>query len=414
MRLSKPVYAWAIYDWANSAFATTVMAGFFPLFFKQYWSTTSESTLSTFHLGVGNSIAALMVVVMAPILGAIADKGGVLKGHLLCFAAFGVIMTAALYAIAKDEWLAALVCYGAATVGFMGANVFYDALLVSIIDEGRRNLVSSLGFALGYLGGGLLFSINVAMTLAPGWFGLSSAADAVQLSFLTVAVWWGLFTVPLWLYVREPRHTSTVSGRRVIAAGLLQLWVTAKAVKQLRPVLLFLLAYWFYIDGVDTVVRMAVDYGLSLGLQQNDLIVALLIAQFVGFPATLAYGFLGQKIGTKLGLYIGVIAYILITIWAYFIQYSWEFYALAVAIGLVQGGIQALSRSYYSILIPKGREGEFFGFYNMMGKSAAIIGPLLVGYVSVVTESHRLGMLSIIVLFVIGGLLLTRTPSTLD
>jgi len=402
---NKTIISWALYDWANSAFATTVMAGFFPIFFKQYWDQSSDSTLSTFHLGIGNSVASICVVLIAPLLGAIADRGMLRKHFLLIFASLGVLSTASLFWIGQGMWLPAIMCYSAGLVGFMGANIFYDALIVNVADPEKRDLVSSFGYALGYLGGGILFSLNVAMTIAPEIFGIENAAQAVRISFLSVAIWWAIFSIPLILYVKDSGQVSTHKGTSVFREGFDQLLSTIRHLRQYRKTMIFLLAYWFYIDGVDTIVRMAVDYGLSLGLAQNDLIIALLISQFVGFPATLGFGYIGQHIGNRIGLYIGLFCYILVTVWAYFISQAWEFYALAVAVGLVQGGVQSLSRSYYASLIPADRQGEFFGFYNMMGKSAAILGPLIVGGVSVLTQSHRISMLSIIILFVIGGVL---------
>jgi UMF1 family MFS transporter len=411
--LSKPVIAWALYDWANSAFATTVMAGFFPLFFKQYWSAGLGSTSSTFQLGVSNALASLVIVIFAPLLGAIADCGGYRKRFLLLLAATGIVATAALSGVEKGQWLWAAVLFVTATIGFMGANVFYDALLVTVSREEDVDMVSALGFALGYLGGGLLFAINVAMTLSPDSFGLQDAAEAVRLSFVTVAIWWTLFSIPLLLLVKEDAPRQKLSLLSVVRMGYAQLIHTFRQLRQLRQVFLFLLAYWFYIDGVDTVVRMAVDYGLSIGLEHTHLITALLITQFVGFPAAIAFGFLVRRLGegalgARNAIYLAIAVYILATVYAFFMDNSLEFYGLAVAIGLVQGGIQALSRSLYARMIPAGKSAEFFGFYNMLGKFAAVAGPLLVGAVSLASGSHRWGILSVVLLFVIGAALLSR------
>ena len=411
--LNKTIIAWALYDWANSAFATTVMAGFFPLFFKQYWSAGVASTESTFHLGIGNATASLMIVLVAPLLGAIADRGGLRRRFLLLFAATGMVATAALYGVEQGEWFAAVVLFVTATIGFMGANVFYDALLVSVASESEWDFVSALGYALGYLGGGLLFGVNVAMTLSPESFGLASASEAVRLSFVSVAIWWALFSLPLILWVKETPATHSLSGWAVVRAGYQQLVETFRHLRQLRVVVLFLVAYWLYIDGVDTIVRMAVDYGLSIGLQQDDLITALLITQFVGLPATIGFGFLAQHLGAdgegaKRGILLALTVYVLATVGAFFMDSSAEFYGLAVTIGLVQGGVQALSRSYYARLIPADKSAEFFGFYNMLGKFAAVLGPLMIGVVSLASGSHRWGMLSIVVLFLLGMALLVK------
>ncbi|KPJ97170.1 MAG: MFS transporter [Gammaproteobacteria bacterium SG8_15] len=406
----KEVFSWALYDWANSAFATTVMAGFFPVFYKQYWAAGVASTESTFQLGIGNAISSLVIVIIAPLIGAIADVGQFKKIFLVVFSSLGITGTACLFWVGQNEWAAAVALYCAATIGFMGANVFYDALILSVSTESNRDLVSALGFALGYLGGGLLFSVNVAMTLSPESFGLDSAADAVRLSFLSVAVWWLLFSIPLLLFVRDKNSRPPVPFFTAIKLGVRQIVTTFAHIRALKPVLFFLIAYWLYIDGVDTVVRMAVDFGLSIGFQQQDLIIALLMTQFIGFPAAIAFGYLGQRIGAKKGIYIGLLVYSLVTVWAFFMNVVWEFYVLAAIIGLVQGGVQSLSRSLYADLIPPARSAEFFGFYNMMGKSAALLGPLLIAVTVMVMQDHRLAMLSLLVFFVGGALFLAKAP----
>lgn len=404
--LDRRIVSWALYDWANSAFATTVMAGFFPVFFKQFWSAHSSAAQSTFQLGVANSVASLVVVVAAPVLGAIADRGGVRKRYLFFFAVLGVLTTAALYFVEQGAWSTALGLYMCGVVGFMAANVFYDSLLVNVAEPRDYDRVSALGFGLGYLGGGLLFASNVLMSLRPEWFGLRDAAQAVQVSFLMVAVWWAAFSVPLLLFVHEPKVPDRAPGMKAVGAGFRQLMGTFRHVRKLRVVGLFLLAYWLYIDGVDTIVRMAVDYGMALGFEPTSLVAALLLTQFVGFPAAIAFGYIGKHFGAKTGIYIGIAVYFGVCVWGYFIEYEWEFYALAAAIGLVQGGVQSLSRSFFARIIPASKSAEFFGFYNMLGKFAAVIGPVMMGAVSVLFDSPRLGLLSIIVLFLAGGLFL--------
>jgi UMF1 family MFS transporter len=404
----KQALSWAFYDWANSAFATAVIAGFFPVFFKQYWSAGAEVTQSTFRLGAANSAASLVVVFLAPLLGAIADRGGAKKRFLLFFAAMGVVMTGALFFVARGDWALALVLYAGGIIGFSSGNVFYDSLLVHVSGPRKMDMVSALGYAFGYLGGGLLFAFDVFMTSRPELFGLASQAEAVRLSFITVAVWWAVFSVPVALFVREPRVPHRQSGWAAVAGGLRQLAHTFREVRQLRMVFLFLAAYWLYIDGVDTIVRMAVDYGLSLGFPAKGLISALLITQFVGFPSAIAFGKIGERLGARTGIFIGLGVYILVTGYAYFMTTEAEFYALAVAIGLVQGGVQSLSRSFYARIIPSGKSAEFFGFYNMLGKFAAVIGPVMMGWVGVAFGSSRLGILSIVVLFLAGAILLSR------
>jgi MFS transporter, UMF1 family len=404
----RKILSWSLYDWANSAFSTTIMAGFFPVFFKEFWSAGADVSVSTFKLGTANSLASLVIFILAPILGAAADQSHSRKRFLFCFAGLGIIMSGGLTFIGKGDWPVAALFYALATVGFSGSIIFYDSLLVDVAPQDRTHFVSALGFSLGYLGGGLLFALNVVMTLSPGWFGLASVGEAVRASFLSVSVWWAVFSIPLFLYVPETRATGwSGSGQGALRGGIHQLAATLRHIRRLRVVLLFLAAYWFYIDGVDTVIRMAVDYGLSLGFSSKSLLLALLITQFVGFPAALAFGWIGERIGPKAGINIGIAVYFAVILWAYFMEREWEFFAMAVAIGLVQGGIQSLSRSVYARIIPRDKSAEFFGFYNMLGKFAAVMGPFLMGVTSLLTGKPRTSILALGVLFVIGAGLLS-------
>lgn len=421
----KNIWGWALYDWANSAFATTVMAGFFPVFFKEYWSAGADVNTSTAQLGFGNAIASLVVAIMAPILGAIADKATAKKKFLIFFAYLGVLMTAGLYLVGKGEWAWAIFIYAMGIIGFSGANIFYDSLLPGVVGEKKIDYVSGLGFAMGYLGGGLLFLINVLMTQMPEAFGLADAGEAVRWSFLTVAVWWGGFTLFTIFWVDEPRYEKVAAKKvGVVTGGFRQLVATFQKVRHLKTIFLFLIAYWLYIDGVDTIIRMAVDYGMSIGFDSSDLIKALLITQFVGFPAAWIFGKLGETWSVRKSIFVAIGVYIGVTIWGIQMTARIEFYILAIVIGLVQGGIQALSRSYYSRLIPKSQAGEFYGFYNMLGKFAAILGPMLMGIVGLIVRrvlmppsptpeqitevghlASRWSIGSILILFIAGGIL---------
>jgi MFS transporter, UMF1 family len=405
-RQSTQVISWALYDWANSAFAVTVMSAFFPLVLKQYWSDGADATLTTFRLGLANSIGGLLIAVLAPVLGAMADQSGARKRYLFFFAAMAVIMTGALQFVARGEWPLAIALYVVAVIGFSGSNSFYDALLVSVAPEPQFDKVSSLGFALGYLGGGLLFALNVATTLWPARFGLADAAEAMRLSFGMVAMWWAVFSIPMLLFVNEPHAEGRLSGWAAASAGFRQLAATFREIPRLRVVFLFLLAYLLYIDGVGTLARMALDYGMALGFDEKHLIVALLITQFVGLPASIAFGHLGARFGAKTGIAIGLCVYVAATFWGYAMERVWEFYALAVVVGLVQGGVQSLSRSLFARIMPGGRAGEFFGFYNMLGKLAVVLGPLLVGSAALATGSSRAAVAVIGGLFVAGGIVL--------
>ena len=404
----RAVWSWAFYDWANSAYSTTVMAGFFPLFFKEYWADPHNPSQSTFYLGMANSFASMVVAALAPLLGSVADQGSAKKKFLTFFAFLGVIMTGGLWMVAQGNWQMAVLFYVIATIGFASGNVFYDALLPGLASEERVDAVSSLGFGLGYLGGGLLFLVNVFMYLKPELFGIPDGATAIKLSFLSVAVWWAVFTIPLILFVPEPKNYETIDFNNAIRMGWVQLVQTFKEIRNMKVVGTFLLAYWFYIDGVDTIIRMAVDYGMSLNFPGESLIIALLIVQFVAFPAALIYGWLASKIGAKTGIMVGITAYSFITLLGYFMTEAWHFYVLAILIGLFMGGIQALSRSLYTRIIPPDKSAEFFGFYNMLGKFAAIIGPALMGTIALVTGSARLSILSILLLFILGAFFLNK------
>lgn len=407
------IVSWALYDWANSAFATTIMAGFFPIFFKQFWSCEVDPTISTARLGMANSLAGIVIALSAPILGAIADRGSARKRFLIFFACMGIVMTSSLFMVSKGNWVSAVALYVFAVIGFSGGNVFYDALLPAVSPKEKMDVVSALGFSLGYLGGGVLFAANVWMTLKPHIFGFADASAAVRFSFLTVGVWWGVFSVPLLVFVKEPEGKS-LQARKAIAQGFVQIFRTCREARHQKTIFLFLLAYWLYIDGVDTIIRMAVDYGLSLGFQSKDLIFALLITQFVGFPCAIAFGFIGERIGAKRAILIAIGVYLFISIWGAFVRDRQEFYALAIMIGFVQGGVQALSRSFFAGIIPKDKAAQYFGFYNMLGKFAVIIGPVLIGTAGLFVRSlgfssiaaSRIGISSVAILFLAGGVLL--------
>ena len=399
-------FSWALYDWGNSAFATTVMAGFFPVFFKEYWASELSATDSTFWLGVGNSAASTLMVLFAPLIGALADQGNSKKRYLLLFAFLGALMTSSLFLVAAGLWQVALLFYALGIIGFSGSIVPYDALLVDVAEEDELDRVSALGYALGYLGGGLLFALNVFMVLKPESFGLADAGQAVRVSFLMVGIWWALFSLPVMLFVHE--RNPRPANPHVLRGAWREIRDNFREVGRYRMVALFLLAYWLYIDGVDTIVRMAVDYGLAIGFEPSDLLTALLITQFVGFPAALVFGQVGDRHGPKKGIMIALVVYIIIVFWAWRMDSPWEFHALAVVIGLVQGGIQSLSRSLYARLIPRDRAGMFYGVYNMLGKFAAVIGPLLVGAVAAASGDSRLGILAVLLLFVAGFVVLQR------
>jgi UMF1 family MFS transporter len=404
----KKVWSWAFYDWANSAFSTTVMAGFFPIFFEKYWSNPDDVIRSTYQLGWANSLASIFIAASAPFLGAIADRGSAKKKFLFFFGYLGALMTGGLWMVGQGQWQLAILLYVVASVGFLGGNIFYDSLLPAVASREKLDYVSSLGYALGYIGGGLLFLVNVLMYLHPEWFGIIDATTAIKLSFLSVAVWWAVFTIPILLFVPEPEIKDSVPFVKAITSGVKQLKETFNHIREMKVIGIFLLAYWLYIDGVDTIIRMAVKMGSSLGFEAGDLITALLMVQFIAFPAALIYNKFAEKIGTKNAVFVAIGGYGVVTFLAYFMTHKLHFFALAALIGLFQGGIQALSRSLFARLVPKNKEAEFFGFYNMLGKFASVIGPVLMGWVTLVTGSVRIGILSILILFISGAILLRK------
>lgn len=400
----KQQWSWAFYDWANSAFATTVLVGLFPIFFNSYYAKGVEPGTATFYLGAfGNSLPSFIVMLMAPWLGVIADKRGWKKPILLAFTVLGASATAGLMFVGEGQWGWAIALFAIAGVGFFGGLGMNDALLVSVAKPEDRDRVSALGYGMGYLGGGVLFLLNVTMVTQPALFGFDNAAEAGKWAFVSVAVWWLVFSIPMFRNVREP---APQAGDGAMGWGAL--WTTIKLIGNHKPVWMFLLAYWLYIDAVGTVANMAVDFGIKLGFPSDSLIKALLIVQFVSFPAAIGFGYLAGRIGAKRGLYIGISVYIAVTLWALRMQTVEDFYLMAAAVGLVQGGVQSLSRSYYSQLIPKEAAGQFFGFYNMLGKFAAVLGPLVVGTTAALTGEPRLAIFVLIFFFIGGMVLLSR------
>ena len=411
--INKEVLSWAFYDWANSAFATTVMAGFFPIFFKSYWAGDLSGPESSAWLGTANSVSGLVIVCIAPFLGALADITNKKKLFLGLFAFLGIITTGSLFFIAQGMWVTAMLVYVFACIGFSGGNVFYDSLLINVSSDQDRNRVSALGYSLGYLGGGFLFVLNVVMYQSPEFFGLKSITEAVLFSFLSVSVWWGVFSIPIFKYVNEnPINKVEIKASNLFIQSLQRVISTFKDIRQYKTLSLFLLAYWLYMDGVDTIVRMALAYGADIGLEASDMILALIITQFVGFPATILYGILGDKLGLKLMLSVGIIGYIFVTIFSIFITNISGFYFLATVIGLFQGGVQSISRTIFSQLIPPEKATEFFGFYNLVGKSAVVFGPILVGWIAYIFDNPDYGILSLLLLFIPGLLVLWRVKLT--
>ena len=405
-------FSWSLYDWANSVFATTVLAGFFPLFFKSFWAGDLDDATSTALLGTVSSVAGLIIVLIAPILGAMADLSRNKKLFLLIFALLGIISTSTLFFISYGFWEWSLIIFGLSIIGFSGANIFYDSLLIDVSSDEDRNYVSSMGYALGYLGGGILFLVNVLMYLYPSYFNLNSQTEGILYSFLSVALWWFVFSMPLFLFVKQKKINDIADLKNPFKQSFIRVLNTFREIKKYKAVLIFLIAYWFYIDAIDTIVRMAVAYGTDLGFDSSKLIIALIFTQFIGFPATFAYGYLAEKFGLFNMLVVGILIYILICIYSLFITSATDFFILAGLVGLVQGGVQSVSRTIFSRLIPQDKATEFFGFYNLIGKSAVVVGPALVGWMAYIFDNPKAGIISLLLLFIPGIIILFYVPKT--
>lgn len=403
--------SWALYDWANSAFATTVMGAVLPVYYASVAAANLPGNVATGYWGNTTAIAMVIVAVASPVLGAMADYMGAKKRFLTAFMLLGVIATACLYFVTTGQWLLASTLFIFGNVGFAAANVFYDSLLPHIASEEEIDRVSTAGYALGYVGGGVLLAINLAMIMKPDLFGFADAGVATRAAFVSVAVWWGGFTIPLLRDVREPqRRLESDEGERTnpVRAGFRRLFETIGEIRRHKELLTFLVAFWLYTDGTGTIIKMSAVYGAEIGLSQTTLIGAFVMVQFLGIPFTFAFGALAGRIGARSGIYIALVVYTLISSFAYFMTEAWHFWTLAVAVATVQGGVQALSRSLYSTLVPKGKSSEFFGFFSVFAKFAGIFGPFFVAQIALLTGSGRYGILSLVVFFVGGIFVLSR------
>ncbi len=417
---SRQARAWAAYDWANSAFATVILAAVFPIFYRDFAGVNlldgAGVNNADLYWSYTQSIGLAIVAILAPILGAVADFMGAKKRFLGFFVVLGVIATASLFMVERGDWLFASAAFIVAFVGFAGANVFYDALLPHVTAKDRADQLSSSGYALGYMGGGLLLLLNLGWILAPERFGFASQTSATQWALVSVAVWWALFSLPLFRLVPEPPRaleadevpSNHAARPNPLTAGFTRLADTFRTLKEYRQLLLFLAAFWLYADGIGTIVKMATIYGRSLGLGQGDLIGALVLTQFAGIPFAFAFGLLAQRIGAKRSLYLGLSVYAAISVGAYFLQYAWQFWVMAFLIATVQGGTQAISRSVFSSMAPAARSSEFFGFFSVSAKFAGILGPLVFAFVRQTTGDPRNAIFALIVFFLGGMAVLSR------
>ncbi|SDM01325.1 MFS transporter [Sediminibacillus halophilus] len=403
---NKRVRSWLFYDWGNSAFATTIMAAILPVFYYDVAAQGLPENTAASYWGYSQSLAVLLVAVMSPILGAISDYSAAKKQFLRFFAFMGMIASVLLAFVGEGDYLFASILLIVGTIGFSGGNVFYDAFLPEIAEEDNIDSISTRGFAYGYIGGGLLLAINVLMLLKHDWFGMPDQAVASRVSFATVGLWWFVFSIPLFRNVQEEKKHQQQRSQSYAMIGFKRVASTFRDLKQYRQLLVFLLAFWLYNDGVSTIIKMATIYGKDIGIDTNSLITALLITQFIGIPSTFFFGWLAGKITPKRALLISLYTYVAIVILGFFMVSALHFYLLAICVGLVQGGAQALSRSIYGRMVPGDRHAEFFGFYGISSKFAAVFGPFLFGIVGQLTGSSRFGIFSLLLFFIAGIALL--------
>ncbi len=404
--LNRRTIAWALYDWANSSFALSVLAVLFPLVLRNHWSAGDDAADVTARLAWITFAASAVVCVSAPLFGTIADAGGYRKKFLLVLAIVGAVSTGALGFVGAGNWQLALGVYLFAQIGYYTSVVFYDSLLIDATEPRYYSFVSTLGFSLGYLGGAVLLALHLWMVKDPAQFGLDNTIEAFNMAFVSVGAWWLIFLVPLWFFVSE-RHSAIEVTSGAVRAAYRELQSTLRQVAKYRNVAVFLTGYWLYVGGVFTIIVMAVDYGKRLGFADEDLVLALLITNFAGFPATLLYGLAAQRFGPKSGIYFALLVYVGACMWGLVMTTFEEFMVMAIIIGCVQGGVQGLSRSLFATLIPKDQPGEFFGFYNMTTKFAHVIGPLMVGIAALLSDNPKWILLTLMPLFLAGSFLLT-------
>jgi UMF1 family MFS transporter len=409
--------AWAMYDWANSAMVTTIVAAVFPIFYYRFAGAGLPEGVATQRFGAATTIGLVIVAVLSPILGAYADFAAAKKRMLGMFMGIGIAAVAGMFFISQGQWLLAATLFVLANIGAGGSFVFYDALLPHIAREDEMDRVSTAGYALGYLGGGILLALNLAWIMNPSMFGLPSGTELSpqqsslpsRLAFASVAVWWLVFSIPLFRRVSEPPRRLEADERRSqnpVLVAFTRLGETFRELRGYKQAFLMLLAFLIYNDGIGTIIRMATIYGTELGIGQSALIGAILVVQFVGIPFSFAFGALAGRLGAKRSIFVGLFAYAAISIIGYFMQTATHFMILAGLVGMVQGGTQALSRSLFASMIPRYKSGEFFGFFSVFEKFAGIFGPALFTITIAMTGSSRNAILSVIAFFVVGGILL--------
>ena len=401
LTFTKEIKSWIAYDAGNSAFATTVIAAFFPLFFSSYWAGNIDEITSAKYFTAGLTIMNLVILIGMPIIGAITDVKNLTKTFFSVFSFLGALLVISFAFVSENEWLFALILYGIALFCFSAAIVLYDKILIYISSSHNISKVSGFGYSVGYLGGGTLFVINAFMVMNPSFFGLENSAAAIKLSFVTVGIWWIIFTLPLFINYEQPK----IQEGKIIDA-FKQIYKTFIDITNQKNIVLFLIAFFLYIDGVHTVMSLAAIFANSIGIGQESIILALILVQFVAAPATFILSYVSTRYGDKMVIYMSILIYIGVIFYSMGLDNAYEFYFMAGLIGSVQGGIQASSRSLFAKIIPEDKSGEFFGFYNTFGRAGSVIGPLLVNVFLVAFNNIRIALIPLIVLFILGALFL--------
>jgi MFS transporter, UMF1 family len=411
--------AWAMYDWANSAVMTTIIAAVFPFFYTAVAGAGLPEGAAYSRYQIGSTIAIIVIAVLSPLLGALSDYRGNKKRLLAGFLALGAGAVAAMFFISHGDWLLGILLFMLANIGLMGGFVFYESLLPHIASNDEVDRVSTAGYSLGYLGGGILLALNLAWIMAPGAFGLPSgegltpaqATLPVRLAFLSVSVWWVVFAIPLFRRVPEPPRRLEADerpGESPTRAALTRLGETVSELRGYRQAALMLLAFFIYSDAIGAIIRMATVYGAEIGLERDTMITAILMTQLIGFPFAILFGVASTKFGAKPLVFVGLAVYMVISVLGFWMTTATHFLMLAMLVGTVQGGTQALSRSLFATLVPRHKSGEFFGFFGVIERFSGVMGIMVMWAAGVLTGSPRPGILALIVFFVIGGLLLYR------
>jgi MFS transporter, UMF1 family len=410
--LSRPeLRAWAMYDWANSAFWSTVVTAVFPPFFSDYAAAGLSPVEATTRFAWATTIAAVIIAVLGPVLGAVADYRAWKKRLLAVFVVVGVAGTLMMTAIQRGDWVFAALVFVVANIGVATSQVFYDSLLPHIARPEEIDRVSTAGFAIGFFGGGIVLLINLAWIMSPATFGLPDTVAAIKLSFVSVAVWWLVFSVPLLRRVPEPRvilEADEAADENPVRVAVTRVAGTFRELRSYRQAFLMLVAFLLYNDGIQTIIRMAAIYGAEIGIDRNAQIAAFVVVQFVGVPFSFLFGALAGRIGAKTALFGALTIYTGISVLGYFMTSAWHFFALAFLVGMVQGGSQGLSRSLFARMIPKHKSSEYFGFYSVFEKFAGVAGPAVFATSVTLFGSSRVAVLSVIVFFIAGALVLSR------